>query len=256
MSFNVGNTPVSNVYVGNTAVSKIYIGNTEVWPLASSTPVAYGTTGTPAISGTGANTLTTANAPITIGSESNRMLFALVGVSNANTANWNTFDILTAQSSVDGSMTRLASISSNTSGANNGSLHLFYLANPTTGTANITSTVSMAGATWLDRVRVIPFYMYNVNQSTPFGTPVLRAVTGGANTTIVSTDSNNKVLFGWVGGTAPTAFNKTLIASFGSNDAGGGDYILAGYADGGVSQTFTTTNSTRNATFAVEILPA
>lgn len=219
-------------------------------------PVVFGAAGTPAISGTGANTLTTANAPITVGSESNKMLFALVGVSNANTANWNTFDVLTAQSSADGAMTRLAGVSSNTSGANNGSVHLFYLPNPTAGSANITSTASMAGATWLDRVRVIPFYMYNVNQTTPFGTPVLRAVTGGANTTLVSTDSNNKVVFGWVGGSAPTAFNKDLIASFGSNDAGGGDYILAGYADGGVSQTFTTTNSTRNATFAVELLAA
>lgn len=258
MALKLGTTDIQSMYLGTTAITKLYVGTEEIWPLASVIPVAFGTAGTPATSGGNANTLTTANAPITVGSESNRMLMAVVGVSNANTASFSTFDILTCTGSVDGAMTRLASASVNVSGGNQGSVHLFYLPNPTAGAQNIVAQASLPSTTWLDRVRVQPFYFYNVHQTTPFGTPNLVQVTGAASNTLATSGANSQVLFGYVGSSSPTTtFNKTQIGStFGSTDNGAGDYILAGYDVGGVSTTFTTTNSTRNGNFAVEILPA
>jgi len=93
--------------------------------------------------------------------------------------------------------------------------------------------------------------------SSPFGTPNLTSTTGVASNTIASSNSTSLVLFDYVGASSPTGFNKTQIGStFGSSDPGVGDYLLAGYDVGGVSTTFSTTNSTRHTTHAVEILRA
>lgn len=255
MTVYIGNTGISAAYVGNVAVSKIYLGTTEVYPLIAANTAAIDVVGTPATSGGNANVLTTANAPITVSAGlSNSMICALVYCSHANAANFTSYQALSCTSSVGGALTRLTSASVNVSGNQLGSVHLFYRLAPTAGAQNITASYQMPGTMWGDRIRVIPFSMKFVNQSTPFGTPTLTQGTGTVSNTLASSASTSLALFGMTGSASPTGFNRTQLALFGSADNGSGDYGLVGSAAGGASVAFTTSNSSRHGAFSVEVL--
>lgn len=255
MSLLIGSTNASNVYLGTTPVDKVYLGNVQVWPVAALNTAEIDVVGTPAVSGTNANILTTANAPITVSAGlSNSMLCALVYCSHANSSNYTAYQALTCTSSVGGSLTRLATASVNVSGNQLGSVHLFYRLAPTSGAQNITASFRMPGTAWGDRIRVIPFSMKNVDQTTTFDTPVLTQGTGTVSNTLPSSASTSLSLFGMTGAASPTGFNQTQLALFGSTDPGSADFGLLGSALGGSSVTFTTSNSSRHGAFSVEVL--
>lgn len=224
---------------------------------APPTTVSLDVVGTPAISGSSANILTTANAPISPSGFANSVLCALVTCSHINSSPWSSYIQLSCTSSVGGALTRLSSTSINVDSNVFGSAHLFYRLAPTAGAQNLTATYQLPSGAWGDRIRIIPFVLYNVNQSTPFGTGVTAGATGTINVTVSTSATTSMVLYGSASATSPTGFNQNqLMSYFSVTDNGYGDYTLLGNATGGFSRTFTTTNSGIYGAWAVEALVA
>jgi hypothetical protein len=67
--------------------------------------------------------------------------------------------------------------------------------------------------------------LYNVNQTTPFGTPVLSSGNGAAVNNSVTATVNDLILWGIVSDINVDGPNRTArITNLGSSDAGYGDY--------------------------------
>lgn len=223
----------------------------------ASLPVMFDVVGTPAISGNNANILTTANAPITPTNQANRIMCALVACSHANTSGFASYPQLSCTSSVSGAMTRLTSASINVNNSNVGSVHFFYQVNPSVTTHNLTARFQMAGGAWGDRIRVIPFSLYNVNQASPFGTVVIAASSGNTSLTVGTSASSSLLMYGSGSASSPGSFNQTNLQQYNSvTDPGFTDYLLLGSAGAGVSRTFTSTNSGAWGAWGIEFVAA
>lgn len=220
-------------------------------------PVTLDLIGTPAISGGAANVLTTAAAPITPSGQANSMLCALVVCSHVNTSGYTVYPQLSCTSTVGGALTRLTSASINANNSNVGSVHFFYRVAPTASAQNLTATYQMSGGAWGDRIRIIPFVLYNVDQASPFGTVVVAAGSGSTSLTVGSSAASSLLMYGSGTQSSPTAFNQTLLQQYFSvTDNGYSDYLLLGSAVGGSSTTFTSTNSNRWGAWGIEVRAA
>lgn len=226
-------------------------------PSITQAPVALDVIGTPAISGSNANTLTTANAPVTPTGQANSILCALVACSHANTSGYTVYPQLSCTSSVSGAMTRLSSASTNINNSNVGSVHFFYQVAPTATTHNLTARFQMSGGAWGDRIRVIPFVLYNVDQSTIFGTVSATAGNNNTSLTVATSSATSLLMYGSGSQSSPSAFNQTLLQQYNAvTDPGYTDYLLLGSAAGGSSTTFTSTNTGRWGAWGIEFLAA
>ena len=177
-----------------------------------------------------------------------KILLAAVTVTHANSIQWQAYNALGVTSSIDGALTKVPDSSKNvySDGASEayGSVHWFYLLDPTDGDHEIIANWS--DSNWADGLRVQTVVYANVDQSTPFnGSPVLYgASTANAalNVTIPSAVGNISVAA--VGsGSIMTGFNKTQRGDIvGATTQGFCDYLTV-LESAGASPTVTFTSS-------------
>lgn len=149
-----------------------------------------------------------------------------------------TNDSITTVPTYGSAMTKLAGVV----GGNSNHLQIFYLINPTPGTANITGTLTAS--------QVFNFYVItynNANQSTPFGALVAGTTYGtGVNSLTVASSSSNDLILnlaGWQANNSAGASNGTILAQS-SQGTGYGSWLWSTNPGTGSNVTATANSVT------------
>lgn len=213
--------------------------------------------------GSGGHGTATCTATNLIGTNSNRYLIAGLMVQEGSaTAGWAAYTTLT-MSCTAGAMTRLVSIDFVNSGAAiTGSVHLFGLANPTSGTSQTLTATVAAPSAIMGLVLGSKSY-YGVNSSTS-PTGAVSSFSGAAATLslpITSAVGHVPVLAGlFFNPPQDLAMSNTVARTCYFNGITSGftipQWMLLADAIGAASTTATTSNSTSYAAVAVDLIPA
>ena len=139
--------------------------------------------------------------------------------------------------------------------SNLGSVQWRYLLAPAGGTHTVTGNYN--GPNWVNGVALVLISLYNVNQATPFGTPVLSAHSGTPISNAVTTAVRNLILWG-VASSDPVTLNQVArVTNLGAADAGYADYTSMQAAAGtGTPVTLTSSNNPVSACSGIPVLAA
>lgn len=188
------------------------------------------------------------------------ILLAAIAVTHANANRWISYNSFGVVSDLDGAFIKVpdSSVNLNGDGASTayGSLHWFYLLDPTPGEHEIMANWS--DSVWADGLRVQTWSGFNVDQANPFnGPPVLYgAVASAAAMNVVKASAlGNKTLCAKAGSGLPGTVNHTQRGdTVGSITQGFADYLNILEADGVAgNNTFTDSASTIHAASVIDL---
>lgn len=194
------------------------------------------------------NRNTTPNSPMStafthvVAAGNNRRMYAYVAVGHIN---WlNSYNSITASSSVDGAMTLVSGpvFFGDSSGWRQGSVTMFELINPSVGSHTITLTIS--ASQWLEVIAGNTCCFNNVGGR---GTPVTQAQTttnGALNVTVTSSPGDMLLQMSAFSETPTFSGGQpTPWYSAGASTSGDADYLRSAYLPGQASYTFSTSST-------------
>lgn len=171
-----------------------------LWPILAGTllirgPVPAPSTSSPVTIDTSIAFVTGLSSPhtlnITVGNNSNRVLYVCVGVG----INTGADNVTSVSSNVNGAFTEVQQASD----GNWVNSQIWRLTNPSTGAHVITVTFNLA-----TQQATTAISLYNVNQTTPNGTPVVSTGTSGTSVTGTVTLGANDMALGFLGSDSET----------------------------------------------------
>lgn len=225
-----------------------------VLPVTTAVPAAVARVGTPvnnriAAPGVAAGATATITVSVTWASASNGLGLAIFSESHSEWVNSSGYTILDCVGSVNGAFSQMAleALTPNTDVGYtipqpSGGVHVFYKKSPIAGAETLTLRVQKSTATTITPSNLIVStdQFSGVDQTTPFGTPVIDNAGGSNGSLVIASNVNDYTVAVWgyhngAGAVTSGMYNQTLVPGAilgGTGGAGYNVYFVHGVAAG------------------------
>lgn len=219
-------TDIKSIFAGTTPLVKAFLGDTQVWAPNSGLPVDFVTAASARNGSAGANR--SCSAPVDVDNNDDVYMLVLGGIGHVNWINSiATYGTMTVSSHLDGNLTYLGGVQNGATGSRQGAA-LAWGMRPTTLAASHTINMFVQSPSqWVECIEFTVLIYRYVAAVGAVTTYTRDGTSAAVAANVLSTSTQDKAVFGLVGGAIPTVTAGTQRQQIGASETGQGDYLTA-----------------------------